>query len=240
MRGVLVVAERLLRTLRGDRRTLGLVFVVPPFIVFLLSEVFPAPRPPTIGPIMLGVFVFVLTYMLAAIGFLRERTDGTLERVLVAPISRNELVLGYFLGYGVLATIQSAVLLGAGVSLLDLSFEHGIVLFFVVELLAALTALGIGIVLSLFAKNEFQAIQFIPLVLSPQAILGGTFLPVEELPTYLEWPARVMPLTYVIKAMKYVVNGQGTTADFQVAVAVLLAFAVGAALVSGAVVRRAQ
>jgi ABC-2 type transport system permease protein len=93
--------------------------------------------------------------------------------VLVAPVSRNGLVLGYVIGFGVLAVLQAVVLLGAAVYLLDVSFKHGVVLFLLVELLSALTALGIGIVLSLFAENEFQAIQFIPVVITPQVILGG-------------------------------------------------------------------
>lgn len=237
MRGVLAVARRLLLGLRGDRRTLGLVVVVPAFLIWLFSEVFTGPEP--VAPILLGVFVFFLTYMLTAVGFLRERTAGTLDRVLVAPVSRNGLVLGYVLGFGVLAAVQSAVLLGAAVVFLDVTFEHGVALFFLVELLSALSALGIGIVLSLFADSEFQAIQFIPVVISPQVILGGTFLPVEQLPWYLEYPARAMPVTYVIEAMQYVVDGTGEPAEFRLAVAVLLAFGVAAVTAAGSVIRRA-
>ncbi|WP_435066302.1 ABC transporter permease [Halobaculum sp. EA56] len=237
MNGTLPVAGRILRTLRGDRRTLGMVIVVPAFVLYLLSEVFPRPGP--VAPIVLAVVVFFLTYLLTAIGFLRERTAGTLERVLVAPVSRSGLVLGYVLGYGVLATVQSLVLLGAAIVFLDVGFSHGIELFLLVELLGALTALGIGIVLSLFAENEFQAIQFIPVVITPQVILGGTFLPVEQLPTYLEWPARTMPVTYLIEAMRYVVHGEGTVAEFRIAMLALAAFALASVIVAGAMVRRA-
>ncbi|MFB6165923.1 MAG: ABC transporter permease [Haloarculaceae archaeon] len=236
--GAVPVARRLLLGLRGDRRTLGLVVVVPAFIIWLLSEVFPRPEPVT--PILLGVFVFFLTYMLTAVGFLRERTAGTLDRVLVAPVSRSGLVLGYVGGFGLLAAVQSAVLLGAAVVFLDTTFAHGVALFFLVELLAALTALGIGVVLSLFANNEFQAIQFIPLVISPQIILGGTFLPVDQLPWYLEYPARAMPLTYVIDAMEYVVRDQGSTAAFARSLGVLVAFGIGAVVAAGLVLRRAR
>jgi len=237
MRGTLPVAERILRTLRGDRRTLALVVVVPVFIVYLLSEVFPRPGP--VVPILLGVFVFFLTYMLTAIGFLRERTAGTLERVLVAPVSRSGIVLGYVLGYGVLATVQALVLLGAAVTFLDVSFANGVALFVVVELLGAFTALGVGVSLSLFAENEFQAIQFIPVVISPQVILGGTFLPIEDLPLYLEWPARVMPVTYLIRAMEYVVLDEHTPGEFRVAVGALVAFAAFAIGVAWVAIRRA-
>lgn len=238
MRGAVPVARRLLYGIRGDRRTLALVVVVPAFLVWLLSEVFPTAD--TVVPILLGVFVFVLTYLLTAIGFLRERTAGTLDRVLVTPISRSGLVVGYVVGFGILAVVQSAVLLVAAVIFFDISFEHGIALFFIVELLGALTALGLGILLSLFAESEFQAIQFIPVIISPQVILGGTFLPVEQLPWYLEYPARAMPVTYIIDAMKYVVNGQGTASEFRLALLVLIGFSALAIAVAGRVVRRSS
>lgn len=235
MRGALPVVRRLLLGLRGDRRTLGLVVVVPAFIVFLFAEVFADPA--QVAHVLLGVFVFFLTYLLTAIGFLRERTQGTLERVLVAPVSRSGVVLGYVLGFGVLATAQSVVLLLAGISLLDVEFVHGVGLFFLVELLGAFTALGIGIVLSLFAENEFQAVQFIPVVIAPQIILGGTFVPVEELAWYLEYPARAMPVTYLIEAMAYVVLGRGEAADLWTAVAALALFTVLSIGAAGLLVR---
>ncbi|MFB6151245.1 MAG: ABC transporter permease [Haloarculaceae archaeon] len=237
LRGTTPVAGRILRGLRGDRRTLALVVVVPAFIVYLFGEVFPRPEP--VAPALLGVFVFFLTYLLTAVGFLRERTAGTLERVLVTPVSRGGIVMGYVVGYGVLATVQSAVLLGAAVSFLDVEFANGVELFVLVELLGALTALGVGVTLSLFAQNEFQAIQFIPVVITPQIILGGTFMPVEDLSTYLEWPARAMPITYLIDAMEYVVLDRGTAGEFGVAVAALVGFAALALAVAWVVIRRA-
>lgn len=236
MMGTVPVARRLLLSIRGDRRTVALVVVVPAFIIWLMSEVFVRTEP--VAPILLGVFVFFLTYLLTAIGFLRERTDGTLERVLVAPVSRSGLILGYVAGFGVLAAVQSAVMLAASPVFLEVTFEYGVALFSVVELLGALTGLGLGIVLSLFAENEFQAIQFIPVVISPQVILGGTFLPVAQLPWYLEYPARVMPVTYLIDAMEYVVNGKGTAGEFEFALVALLVVGVLAVTVAAVVVRR--
>jgi ABC-2 type transport system permease protein len=237
VRTALPVAGRILRALRGDRRTLGMVVVLPAVIVYLMSEVFPDPGP--VAAPLLAVFVFFLTYQLTAVGFLRERTAGTLDRVLVAPVSRTGLVLGYVLGYGVLATVQSLVLLASAVHFLGVSFEHGVVLFVGVELLGALTALGTGVTLSLFADSEFQAMQFIPAVISPQIILGGTVLPVAELPVYLEVPARLMPVTYLVQAMEYVVTGTATAGEFRLAVAALAAFAAIAVGAAGVVVRRA-
>ncbi|WP_458209086.1 ABC transporter permease [Haladaptatus sp. NG-SE-30] len=238
MNGAITVSRRLLLALRSDRRTVGLVLVVPAFIIYLLSEVFPRPEP--VAPILLAVFVFFLTYLLTAVGFLREQTAGTLERILVSPISRGELVLGYVIGFGILAAVQSVVLLGASVYFLDVEFAHGVGLFFVLELLGALTALGIGILLSLFAENEFQALQFIPVVISPQIILGGTFRPVEELPTYLELPARVMPITYLIDGMEYVVLDRGSVEDLWVAIGVLAVLTLVSIAAAAMAVRRAD
>lgn len=238
MNGAFTVSRRILLGLRGDRRTVGLVLVVPAFVVFLFGEVFARPEP--VAPVLLAVFVFFLTYLLTAVGFLREQTAGTLERVLVSPISRSGLVLGYVVGFGLLAAVQSVVLLAASVYFLDVTFANGVGLFFVLELLGALTALGIGVLLSLFAENEFQAIQFIPLVITPQVILGGTFLPVEELPTYLELPARAMPITYLIDGMQYVVLDEGTAGDAWTAMGVLAVFTVLTVAVAAVAVGRAE
>lgn len=237
LHGTLPVAVRLLRGLWGDRRTMALVFVVPAVLIYLFGEVFT--RPGRVAPVLLGLFVYLLTYVLTAIGFLRERQHGTLERVLVSPVSRAGLVVGYVIGFGVLAALQAAVLLVAGVVFLDVSFAHGIGLFFAVELLGALSALGLGILLSLFAQNEFQVLQFMPAVIAPQVILGGTFVPVESLPAYLEVPARAMPVTYLLEGLAYVVRDTGTAGDLWIASAALAAFTLLTVGAGSTVVRRA-
>jgi len=243
MRGTLAVASRVLQSIRGDRPTLALVLGVPIFIIFLFSRILdevPAGGINTdfIRPILLGFFVYFLTYVVTAIGFLRERQTGTLERVLASPVTRSGLVLGYLLGYGALVTVQAAVLLGSGVFFLGIKFQHGIGFFFGLELLGAFSALGLGIFASLFAKNEFQVLQFIPLLIAPQAILGGVFVPIEALPVYLEVPARAFPLTYLLKGMNYVVLGHGTSQDALLAVAVLAGYTLVTLLLAALMVRR--
>ncbi|WP_227375998.1 ABC transporter permease [Haladaptatus halobius] len=223
MNGAVTVSRRLLLALRSDRRTFGLVLVVPAFIIYLLSEAFPRPEP--VAPILLAVFVFFLTYLLTAVGFLREQTAGTLECILVSPISRGELVLGYVVGFGLLAAVQSVVLLGASVYFLDVEFAHGVGLFFL---------------LSLFAENEFQALQFIPVVIAPQVILGGTFRPVEELPIFLELPARAMPITYLVDEMEYVVIDRGSVEDAWLAMGVLAVLTTLSIATAAVAVRRAD
>ncbi|MFB6108224.1 MAG: ABC transporter permease [Haloplanus sp.] len=127
MAGVRAITRRILRGVRGDPRTVALVVLVPAFLTYLVSETFA--RPTDVAPPVLAVLVFVLTYLLTAIGFLRERQTGTLERVLVAPVSRTSVVVGYLLGYGVLATVQVVVLLVAAVVFLDVEFVHGVASF---------------------------------------------------------------------------------------------------------------
>ncbi len=243
MRGSWAVARRVLVGLRGDRRTLLLVFVAPVFIIWLFGEVFDVADPSRFnveasGPILLGFFVFFLTYILTAISFLRERQSGTLERLLATPVSRSGLVSGYLLGFGVLASVQALVLLGAGLVFLDVAFEHGVGLFFALELLGALSALGLGILVSLFARNEFQVLQFMPVVIAPQVILGGVFVPVEALPFYLEVAARAMPLTYLLEGMNYVVLDVGTLSQMVQAVLVLGLMSLAALALATASVRR--
>ncbi|MDY6819722.1 MAG: ABC transporter permease [Halobacteriales archaeon] len=238
MAGVWPITRRILLAIRGDRRTLGLVLFVPVFLIYLVSEVFADPQ--EVAAPILAVLVFILTYLLTAIGFLRERQAGTLERVLVAPVSRTSIVVGYFSGYGLLATVQVTVLLGAAIVFLEIDFAHGIGLFFVLEMLGAVTAIGVGILLSLFAENEFQAVQFIPLVISPQVILGDVFVPVEELPVYLEIPARAMPITYLVDGMDYVILGSGHRSDLWIAIFVLLEFTVLAVGIAQFVVKQSS
>lgn len=232
MSGAFAVAGRVLRSIRGDKRTLALVVAAPTFITFLFSRVLDAvPRgginTAFIIPVILGFFAYFLTYILTAIGFLRERVTGTLERVLVAPVRRVDLVVGYVLGYGVLGLVEGTVLVGAGLAFFDITLAHGVPAFYALTLLGVLSALGLGILVSFFAANEFQVLQFIPVVIAPQVILGGVFVPVAALPWWLEGPARVLPLTHLLAAMDWIVLGTGGVGTVWTAVWVLTAYTVG-------------
>lgn len=244
MRGTGAVALRVLRSLRGDRVTLALVLATPWVIMFLFGEVLDAAgggrfNGAFLPPVVLAVFVFMLTYILTGIGFLRERQRGTLERVLASPASRAGIVAGYFVGYGVLAVIQASMLLGAGLVFLELDFAHGIALFYGIELLSAATALGIGIFVSVIARTELQVIQAIPMAIAPQIILSGVFVPVEAFPRALELVARALPLTYVVEGMAYVVLDQGMPSDLSRALLVLGGFTLASVVGGGLVLRRA-
>ena len=147
---------------------------------------------------------------------------------------------GYVLGFGVLAALQTLVQVGAVAVFLEVTFEHSVALVVLIALMGALTALGIGIVLSLFAESEFQVQQFLPLVIAPQVMLGEVYVPIEEIPWYLAYPARLMPVTSIVGGLEYAVLGRGDAGEFRVAVAALATFAAASILLAATVVRRVE
>jgi ABC-2 type transport system permease protein len=195
-----------------------------------------------LAPIFLGYFGYFFVFLLTGISFLRERIGGTLERLLATPVTRAEIVLGYGLGFGFFATLQIIVLTLFVLGHLDVpslgplpAFTIGLgvgsagspVLAFVVALLLSLGAVNLGIFLSTFARTELQVIQFIPLVIVPQGLLGGIFWPVDRLPDILQAVAHVMPITYAVDALRNVMlKGAGlSNANVQLDIAVLAAIA---------------
>ena len=208
-----------------------------------------------LAPVFLGFFAYFFVYILTGISFLRERIGGTLERLLATPVTRGEIVLGYSLGFGLFATIQVLVLLGW--TLLDVqvpaigpvaAFSVGLavpvagspILAFLVVMLLALGAVSLGILLSTFARTELQVVQFIPLVIVPQALLSGVLFPVSSMPDILQAVARVLPLTYATDGLRQVVI-RGADLGYgalQVDVLVLAAFVAVFAVLASATIRR--
>jgi ABC-2 type transport system permease protein len=166
-----------------------------------------------IAPVYIAFFVFFFVFLLTCVFFLRERSQGTMERLLATPINRLEIVLGYMLGLGVFALIQSAVVLFFTVYGLDIDYAGNLLVVFVIEVILTMVAANMGILASTFATNEFQVVQFIPLVVFPQALLSGVFWPIEQMPAWLQPPAWIMPMTYANIAMRDVmIKGQGLSA----------------------------
>ena len=183
-----------------------------------------------LAPVFLGIFAYFFVFILTGISFLRERVGGTLERLLATPVTRAEIVLGYSIGFSLFAAIQVVVLtlfilakidvpaLGPTPAFtigLDVQVAGNPAIAFVVALLMAIGAVNLGIFLSTYARTELQIVQFIPLVILPQALLGGVFWPVERLPDILQAIAHVLPVTYAVDALREVmIKG----ADFGTAV----------------------
>ncbi len=177
------------------------------------------------APYILVVIAFVFIFLFTGVTFLRERSFGTLERLIVSPLTRSEIIIGYILGFSVFATIQSLIILGFAVFVLDVKITGSIWAVIVVQLLLTLAAVNLGIFCSSFAKNELQAIQFIPIVLLPQIFLDGMFWPISTLPDYLQVLSYVMPLTYANDAMSSIVVRGAGLGDVWFDIVVLIAFA---------------
>jgi ABC-2 type transport system permease protein len=191
------------------------------------------------GP-FIGLLIFFLVYVVTSVSFLRERSMGTLERLMASPLRRTEIVVGYMLGFTLVALVQAAEVLAFGLLVLGLFNDGSVWLIFGIEVLLALGAVNLGIFLSTFARNEFQAVQFIPLVVVPQVLLSGLLVPVESEPDWLQWISNALPLTYAVDALRSVMlrGADLASSAVQLDVAVLGGFCVLVILAAAATLRR--
>lgn len=157
-----------------------------------------------LAPLLIGLFAFFFTFLLSAVSFLRERTTGTLERLMASPLKRGELVLGYLIGFSFFALIQAVVILVFTVYVLEVRYTGNLLTVFLITAMLVVVSVSLGLFVSAFARNELQAIQFIPIVLVPQIFLSGLLVPVDQLPGVLAPIARVLPLTYANEALRAV------------------------------------
>ncbi|AEY66118.1 ABC transporter permease [Clostridium sp. BNL1100] len=156
-----------------------------------------------LNPVLIGFFVFFFVFIISGIGLLRERTTGTLERLLATPIQRAEIVLGYLIGYGAFAVIQTIIVVLFSINVLSVVLVGSIWSVITINLILALVALSLGTLLSAFAASEFQMMQFIPIIIVPQIFFAGIF-PTENMATWLQSVAKIMPIYYAADALKSV------------------------------------
>jgi len=192
------------------------------------------------APPLIGFFAFFFVFLLTAVSFLRERTGGTLERLMVTPARRAELVVGYMLGFSLLAILQSVIILLVALFVLDINYVGNLGIVFLLVITLTVAGVNLGIFLSTFARNELQAIQFIPLVIVPQGLLTGVIWSVESMPRWLQGVAHALPLTYSNQALRGVMlDGQGLTSNsLLLDFGVLLAFAAFFVVLSSLTLRR--
>ena len=192
------------------------------------------------GAAFIGLVVFFLVFVITVIAFLRERSQGTLERLMASPLRRSEIVLGYMLGFTVLALVQSAEVLAFSLLVLHVHNVGNVALIFVVEALMAIAAVNLGIFLSMFARTEFQAVQFIPLVIVPQVLLAGIIFPVTSMPGPLQALARILPLTYAVEGLRNImIKGADLSwSSLQLDVGVVLGFCILVILAGATTLRR--
>lgn len=232
----LATATRVLRQLRHDPRTVVLLLVVPCVLIALLRYVFDADPGvfDSTGASLLGIFPLITMFLVTSIATLRERTSGTLERLLAMPLGKGDLIGGYALAFGLLSVLQSALATALSVWLLGLDVTGSPWLLLLVALLDALLGTALGLFVSAFAATEFQAVQFMPAVILPQLLLCGLFAPRGTMQPVLSAVSDVLPMSYAVDAMDQVVHHAALTAGFVRDIAVvsgcaLLVLALGAA-----------
>ncbi len=239
-RATLAIGERVLRQLRRDPRTIALLIVVPCVLMILLRYLFDG-QPlvfQRIGAPMLGLLPFTTMFVVTSIAMLRERTGGTLERLMSMPIAKLDLLGGYALAFGAVALLQTTVvaLLTLGPLGLDTT-RPGIVLV-ALALANALLGMALGLFVSAFATSEFQAVQFMPAVVLPQLLLCGLFVARDQMAAWLEALSRVMPLTYAYDALERASQPGALGGRFAADVAVIIALTLLALAAGAATMRR--
>lgn len=212
----LATAARVLSQLRHDPRTIALLLIVPVLMITLLRYVFDG-SPQTfdaIGASLLGIFPLITMFLVTSIATLRERTSGTLERLLAMPLGKGDLIAGYALAFGAVAAVQSLLATALSVWVLGLDVIGSPWLLLLVALLDALLGTALGLFVSAFAASEFQAVQFMPAVIFPQLLLCGLFTPRDQMHPVLEAISNVMPMSYAVDGMNQVLTHTDITADF--------------------------
>jgi ABC-2 type transport system permease protein len=236
----LITAARILRQLRHDKRTIAMIIVIPTVLLTLLRYLFDSTPLvfDRVGLIMLGVFPLVIMFLLTSVAMLRERTSGTLERLLTTPIAKADILFGYGLAFAVAATVQAVIVSLLAYTLLGLDTlgEQWLVVLLAVS--NAVLGVALGLFFSAFANSEFQAVQFMPAVILPQVLLCGLFVPRELMADWMQALSAVMPMTYAVEALMEVGTNVEATAEMWTDFAIIVGCVVVALAAGAATLRR--
>ncbi len=232
--------RRVLEQLAHDHRTVALIFFVPVILLWLLRWLFTDNLTvfDRLAPALLGVFPFIIMFIVTSIATLRERTGGTLERLMALPIAKLDFVVGYMLAFGLLAVIQAGIASSVLVYWIGVAIEGPQWFLVVMALADALLGTALGLFVSAFARTEFQAVQFMPAFILPQLLICGLLMPLSQMPDLLEAIAYFLPVTYAIDALNIVVDHSDITSEAWRDLWVVLAFAIGAILLGALTLRR--
>lgn len=206
----LVVTARVLRQLRSDHRTIALMLLVPVVLLGLLAWIYnQTPVFDHIGPALLGVFPFVVMFIVTSVATLRERASGTLERLMTTPMAKTDFMVGYALAFGLMAVLQAVIASAFAIYVGGLDLAGPVWVLVVVAVADAVLGTALGLLASGFARTEFQAVQFMPAFVLPQFLLSGVLVARDQLPEVLQPLSDVLPLSYAVDAM----NEVASTAD---------------------------
>ncbi|WP_111510878.1 ABC transporter permease [Mycobacterium kyogaense] len=245
-RAYLATTVRILRQLAGDHRSVAMILLVPSLIIALMYFMFDAvpTRPGMPSPfdnaclVMLGVFPLIVMFLITSITMQRERVSGTLERILTTPLGRFALLGGYGTAFSLAAAAQATLACLVSFWLLGLDTAGSPVWVFAIAIVNAVLGVGLGLLCSAFARTEFQAVQFMPLVIAPQLLLCGIIVPREQLPDWLQWASNAMPASYALEALRQVGAHAELTSLAVRDFLIVTGFAVSALALAAATLRR--
>ena len=199
---LLATAGRVLSQLRHDPRTVAMMALLPMLLVGLFSWIMPGRMFDQVGPMLIALFPFTVMFIVTSIATLRERTSGTLERLLTTPLRKAELLFGYEIAFGLVAVLQAILVVSFAVYVCGLEIAGSLWVVGGTAVLNALMGTALGLLASAFARTEFQAVQFMPVFVFPQMALGGVFMPRSGMPAVLSAISDWLPLSYSIEAVQ--------------------------------------
>jgi ABC-2 type transport system permease protein len=243
---MLATTGRVLGQLRHDHRSVALMLVVPALLLtavyFLFeNETLPPGVPRTfdrVGLMMLAIFPFVVMFLVTSITMLRERTSGTLERLLTTPIHKADLLFGYGLAFSIMAALQSLVATAVAYWIFDLDIKGTPALVVMIAVINAVLGVALGLFCSAFARTEFQAVQFMPVVVVPQILLCGLFVARDRMNELLESISNVLPLTFSVDALQEIAANAEATDQLWVDAGTMMAVVLGVLVLASLTLRR--
>jgi ABC transporter DrrB family efflux protein len=226
----MAMTKRVLLQLKHDPRTVALIFISPALLMTILKYVYYS-NPQVfqnVAGALLGVFPMIVMFLITSVATLRERTSGTLERLMISPLSKVEFIGGYAIAFGIASMLQATVVSSYAIWVLGLKIAGSQIALIYVAILDALIGLAIGLAVSTFANTEFQAIQFMPAILLPQLLLSGLLMPRSAMPRILDDFSNILPLSYAIDATKKVISNQGSILHDSLVITLFLALILAA------------
>jgi ABC-2 type transport system permease protein len=242
----LATTLRILRQLATDRRSVAMILLVPVLVITMMYFMFDNVPHPAGAPspfnnaclILLGLFPLFLMFIITSITMQRERASGTLERILTTPLRRLDLLIAYGTAFSIAAATQAVLACIVSFWFLDFATAGSPIWVFVIAIVNAILGVGLGLLCSAFARTEFQAVQFIPLVMVPQLLLAGIIVPRALMPALLQWISNAMPASYALEALRQVAAHTELTGVAVRDIVAVLCFAVAALCLAAATLRR--
>lgn len=238
-RSTLTIARRVIMQIVRDRRTIALVLIVPLVIASIVGVSIPDKQMlDYVASAILAVLIMFFGFIITGISVLRERSQGTMERLMASPVTRMDMVVGYLLGFLVFALIQTFIIFFYMVYVIKVNFQGDLWQILVFQVIIGIGAVCLGTFFSIFARNEFQIMQFIPLIILPQMFLCGLLWPIEQMPNYLQWIAKFLPLTYGIEGIRALMLQGKDLVNIGKDIGILAAYAVGLSVLASLTLRR--